>query len=270
MSGRYGDDQIGNIGVFSILHSWISSIYDSKVPLPIGSSEEQPTTSSETMSPVQSPEKLSVKEVETEVSTPTKDEEKNVKSTLTISASLQENIVTYILRVFEQCKLKVAKPDSSSSLKIYNNSVAPTLEDAFPDVTLTEGIRLADSICSMEPSFITKLFTSMKKNLLSKTTRVHPLIYIPLLQFLLNHGDSIVFDLESVFRSFFEEAFNKICKITCKTTEIFVGTNSLVAFETVNFFRKNKLKLLHQTSIFSRYFPPLLKILAWFPKTFNE
>jgi len=41
----------------------------------------------------------------------------------------------------------------------------------------------------------------------------------------------------------------------------------LIAYETLSFCIDNRLKLLNHTTVFSTYFPPILKLYAWFPIT---
>ncbi len=44
----------------------------------------------------------------------------------------------------------------------------------------------------------------------------------------------------------------------------------MIAFDSLYLFLNNKKQLLQYTNVFSLYFPPLFKLLAWFPHTYQR
>ena len=65
-----------------------------------------------------------------------------------------------------------------------------------------------------------------------------------------------MFDVDPIFRSFFHDYLRRYYR------------NNLLAFETLRFCIFNKRKLLTHTNMLSLYFPALLKLVAWHPRSF--
>jgi len=87
-------------------------------------------------------------------------------------------------------------------------------------------------------------------------------VWISLLRFFLDHSNSLPeenrSDIDSQFRLFFEDHFAKNC------------TKALTAMETLRFLIENKERILATTTVFSTYFPPLMKLIAWFPVSYQQ
>eukprot|EP01125_Pyxidicula_operculata_P018637 TRINITY_DN6633_c0_g1_i1.p1 TRINITY_DN6633_c0_g1~~TRINITY_DN6633_c0_g1_i1.p1 ORF type:complete len:681 (-),score=91.62 TRINITY_DN6633_c0_g1_i1:599-2377(-) len=224
---QFTEDQLFNIQSFSMLYSWIHTIYcKNKVVAPN--------------------------------TAPTK-----------IDPELKKSVVAYCLRVIEQSKLT---PDADVGAGFAE----------MKEIIIIEAVRILDLICEIDNEMIPQIFPVIIK--LSNAQRFDQFgptgislsqftsqqqsfqqsqsqgghLYLAVLQFLLNHGEAVVYDSDSIFRNFLEN---------------YVGSkyyNTVISFEILQFFIKNKAKILSTTNLFSTYFPPLLKLFAWNPEYHEE
>jgi len=233
-SQQYSDELISNVHAFSGLYSWLYTIYDSQL----------------------------------KDSTESSSEDKKLNERNSIPNGLKESIITYCQRLIDQSKLKQSNQTNSASnirmgivtqsSPIGNNTISNINEDILPEVCLMECIRIFDLLCLMDNSLVPRLFPVIKKMFNMNSLRSNATIFLALLQYFINHSDVAVYDPEPVFRVFFEEFLSKNY------------TNPVISFEVLTFCMKNRKKLLHSTNVFSTYFPPLLKVFAWNPRTFVD
>lgn len=163
--------------------------------------------------------------------------ENEITETITLNSTFQETIIAYCLRVIEQSKLK------------------PLTPDLMIEATVSEAIHILDLLSSLDPSLVPRLIHQVKKSVTNPTAN-NGTTFLAILQYILNHSEAVVYDLETVFRTFFAEFLN--------------FSNPLVAHSTFEFCVKNRHKLLQNTNVFCSHFPALLKIVAWFPRSFAD
>lgn len=116
----------------------------------------------------------------------------------TIELQLQDTIVSYCLRVIEQSKMK--RPDSK-----------PTQLPDQSDIALVESIRILDVICTIDQQLVARIFPVLKKVLTRSTSKSSCHLILTLLRFFINHSDTVMYDPEPLFRSFFEQYLLKHC-----------------------------------------------------------
>ena len=171
---------------------------------------------------------------------------------LLISIQFRDVISNYCQRVIEQSKL-VPQQDSTIFGKgaWSNNQLA--------EQGLIYAIRILRLLCKIDNQLVPSLFALMKSICNRSSIRVHTGISIELLRFFIDHSEVMMYDPDPIFNIFFQYCLPKN------------HNKALTAFETLTFCNEYKEKLLNQTSIFSKYFPPILKLFCWYPFThFND
>ncbi|XP_031554172.1 AP-5 complex subunit zeta-1-like isoform X2 [Actinia tenebrosa] len=155
---------------------------------------------------------------------------------------LRENACEYCLRVLEQSERRPTKLQDSQIV----------------EAGLLEAILTLDRLCTYEKSLIPKLIEIVRRIYSRVTADMNRWnrVVLAVVQFLLNHGESVVFDPEPACKAVFRTMINA-----------FYFRPSF-AFEVVMFCLDNVEKLCSSTSVFTKYFPNLFKILAWSPRTF--
>jgi hypothetical protein len=151
-----------------------------------------------------------------------------------LSATVQEVIVSYCLRVIDQSKLKPPSQHEPTT------SIRSMLEnESLPIVALTESVKILDLVCLIDPTLVPRLFPTVKKLFTTHLppsqqsgaihTRAQGTVLLSLLQFFVHHSDVVVYDPEPVFRSYFHS---------------YLGShynNPAVAFDTLTFCIDNKV-----------------------------
>ncbi|KAK3738718.1 hypothetical protein QZH41_018082, partial [Actinostola sp. cb2023] len=126
------------------------------------------------------------------------------------------------------------------------------------EASLVEAVLILDVLCKCDKSLVPKLIEIVRRvygqvtSDMSKWKRA----VLPVVQFLLNHGESVVFDPEPA------------CKVLFGTMVNAFYLSSSFSFEVVMFCLDNMEKLCTSTSVFTKFFPNLFKVLAWSPRTF--
>ncbi|XP_022102411.1 AP-5 complex subunit zeta-1-like [Acanthaster planci] len=154
---------------------------------------------------------------------------------------LVEKACEYCLRVIDQCERKPLKFQDQEMMQ----------------ACLIEAVSLLDVLCSLNHFLVAKIFPAIKGvyNHLSGENS-QPRVLLPLLQFFIHHSEMVVYNPIPAYEHFFGEILSSHY------------TNPVIAFDTVMFCRDNLQKLCVDTDILEKFFPNLLKILAWNPRTF--
>lgn len=132
---------------------------------------------------------------------------------------------------------------------------------------------------------VTQIFPVVKRFAINKFnehivrtgSRHAPLAFLETLQFFLDHNEvTTLFDVEPLFRSFIRY-YLRYCSGGggggdavdgsggVAASRVGGGGNEIFAYETLHFCIQNKQKLLTHSSVFSLYFPALLKLACWHP-----
>lgn len=155
---------------------------------------------------------------------------------------LKERTCEYCLRLLEQSERKPSKQQDAILI----------------EACLVEAIYILDTLCCSDKSLIPKLIEIIRRLYGRVTADINKWkrVLIPVVQFLLNHGETVVFDPEPACKTLFGPVLSSYY------------SNASLAFEIVCFCLENLEKLCFSTSILTKFFPNLLKILAWYPRTY--
>ncbi|KAK3580715.1 hypothetical protein CHS0354_005718 [Potamilus streckersoni] len=155
--------------------------------------------------------------------------------------SLVGRSIDYAFRVLDQCERKPKIP-TDAELQM---------------ACLVETVNILDLVCQLDESHIPRVFQEVKR-MYSKLSQdpANARIIIHVLQFTVNHCTALPYDASESFKLFFHKMLTRSF------------SNPAVAFETVLFIRKNLEFLCYETNVLSAYFPSILKILAWNPRSF--
>eukprot|EP00731_Ephydatia_muelleri_P028511 Em0020g155a len=155
---------------------------------------------------------------------------------------LRETVVQYCLRVLDQCERKPPK----------------TSEDDLTVACLYECIAILDIQCTVHRALLSAVLPTCKK-MYTRWTQdptVPPNLLLVMVKFLVRHSDSEVFDIQAPL----ENIFGRVLSLQF--------ANSSFAFDTVEYLLENQEALCYSTTIFTKFFPNFLKILAWAPVTY--
>lgn len=155
--------------------------------------------------------------------------------------SLVTRSVDCCLRLMDQCERK-AKVASDAELQL---------------ACLTEVVTILDLVCKLDTGQIPKVHQEVRR----LHTRLTPdpsysVTILHILQFFLNHSSAVVHDPHEPYNHYFGTVLSQQYK------------DPGIAFDTVVFMCQNLPSLCYSTNVFSRFFPNILKILAWHPRTF--
>jgi len=150
--------------------------------------------------------------------------------------------VQYCLRVIDQCERKPAK----------------AVDEDLIAACLYESILTLDILCSVSRSLTHGVFPTMRKlySRFAQEPLAHGRLLLALVKFFVNHGESEMYDCETPINLFFGQVLS---------TKF---SDPGLAYDTVDYLLENTEGLLVSTNIFKRYFPNIMKILAWAPVTF--
>lgn len=163
-----------------------------------------------------------------------------------INSQFKEVLVSYSSRVVSQSSLE---PLQDSVIAGKGALCNPSL----PDVCLLTALSILDVLSNLDGSVVQHTFNIMKKALSRSRSKSSVPLSLLILSFFLRHCQTILFDLEPAFRSFFEECLPNFY------------TRAVPTFQVLSFCNGHQELLLTHTSVFSSYFPNLLKLFAWFP-----
>jgi len=126
------------------------------------------------------------------------------------------------------------------------------------EACLVEAIYDLDLLCTTDKSLIPKLIEIIRRLYTRVKSDINrwKRILIPVVQFLLNHGETVVLDPEPA------------CQYLLGPVLSSYYANSSLAFDIIFFCLENLRKLSASSTILLKYFPNLFKILAWHPRTY--
>ncbi|XP_043567843.1 AP-5 complex subunit zeta-1 isoform X2 [Chiloscyllium plagiosum] len=149
---------------------------------------------------------------------------------------LREKTFEYCNRLIEQSDRKAIKKSDSELQK----------------ACLIEAMILLDLICRQDPSFVYRAFPVVKAlygRICADSGFAR--VLLPVVQFYLNHSELAAVDSEAIYRHLFTKIPSELYH------------DSMVAFEIVQFCRRNRKKLSENVGIFHKSFPNIFKFLAW-------
>lgn len=155
---------------------------------------------------------------------------------------LREAVLQYCLRVLEQCERKPTK----------------TAEDDLAVACLYECIAILDLQCVLHRPLLSTVFLTCKKMYIrwSQDPSILPNLLLMVVKLLVRHSDYEVFDTQAPLENIFGQVLNSNF------------ANPSFTFDTVEYLLEHQEYLCRTTSIFTKFFPNFLKILAWAPVTY--
>eukprot|EP00117_Sycon_ciliatum_P049570 scpid39477/ scgid4871/ AP-5 complex subunit zeta-1; Adapter-related protein complex 5 zeta subunit len=182
-------------------------------------------------------------------------------------SKLREKAYDYCMRLVDQCD---KKPEKKSDEDLVHSAL---LEVTF----------LLDRLCTNSSTMVPRAFPTIKRIYSRLTSAVQTAqvggggggaaggvagtgavclnncesqLLLALIQFFLNHAETVVYDSDPACSLFFGQVLAQNYHIPS------------VAFSTVAFCVQQREPLFNNTVILSRFFPNLLKILAWSPRSY--
>nr|XP_006817112.1 PREDICTED: AP-5 complex subunit zeta-1-like [Saccoglossus kowalevskii] len=146
---------------------------------------------------------------------------------------LKEKSCEYCLRIIDQCERKPMKAQDGH------------LQHA----CLVEVLSILDILCQQDNTLIARLFPTIKRVYLQIADNMdYPRVHLALIQFFLNHGDTVMYDPQQAYETF----FTKLLSLHY--------LEESAAFDIIMFLQDNLAVLSLQTNIIEKYFPNLLRV----------
>ncbi|XP_046362626.2 AP-5 complex subunit zeta-1-like [Haliotis rufescens] len=160
-----------------------------------------------------------------------------------VFGSLSSRTVDYCFRVLDQCERK-PKVNTDAELQI---------------ACLVEAVTVLDLICELDEGHVPRVHQEVKRLYarVSSEAQYAPIV-LQILQFFVNHSSAVVHDPGDTYLHYFRNVLGRNFH------------DPGVAFDTVRFILRNLETLCHRTKVLSSFFPNILKILAWHPRTFVD
>eukprot|EP00041_Stephanoeca_diplocostata_P027867 m.777511 g.777511 ORF g.777511 m.777511 type:complete len:811 (+) comp23265_c1_seq6:330-2762(+) len=121
---------------------------------------------------------------------------------------------------------------------------------------LLEGIAVLDTLCCIDKTLVSRLLPDFKRleRRCVQSPGSEPLLHLAVLRFFATHGDDVGYDLQPALTAFFGQVLLRH----------FI--TPLVTMEALLFCLDHPDLLM--ASIFEKFFPNILKIIAWAPRTY--
>ena len=125
------------------------------------------------------------------------------------------------------------------------------------EAAAVEAVRILTILCQQDDSLVKKVFPEMKRvhsRFLGKSDGARRL-YPADIQFFVEHFDSMIYNAEELVKSYLSN------------TPVQLHSKSFACFEMLDFCLRNA-EFLQRFPFLSRFFPNLMKIIAWHPRSF--
>lgn len=174
----------------------------------------------------------------------------------TLDDSFRQVVIQVCLRILSQVERDIAS-EKVSYMQLGARYVISDLDwmKEFTEATSMEAVRILDLLCLMDPSLVSRIFPAVKKVYERTANRQSGLVFAAVLQFFVNHGQHVIFDVDPVLHHFFADYVSVRYR------------HQLLAMSTLLFLTTNTSKLLLHTPVFPKYYPAIIKLLAWHPRT---
>ena len=253
-SHDYSEDQLLNVSVFSSLYCWLFYLYQAQL-LEIRKRQSRDDIVS----------KLEHYGLVHDARIPTepRPREPTNKSSLighfTLDEEFREVVISICLRILSQVELDIVR-DGPQQMRLGARYVISELDwmKEFIEGVSMEAVRILDLLCLMDPSLVTRIFPAVKKVYERTANRQSGVVFAAVLQFFVNHGQHVIFDVDPVLHHFFEDYVSVRYR------------QQLLAMSTLLFLTTNTSKMLLHTPVFPKYYPAIIKLLVWHPRTLAE
>ncbi|CAK9094551.1 AP-5 complex subunit zeta-1 (Adaptor-related protein complex 5 zeta subunit) (Zeta5) [Durusdinium trenchii] len=266
----YSEDQLLNVHVFSSLYCWLFYLYQAQLLEARKRQSRDDIVSKlehyglvhgagkDVVSPGSDDDLVSPRrEAQDEAQEP------SVKNPLIghfkLDDGFREVVISICLRVLSQVELDIVR-DGPQQMRLGTRYVISELDwmREFIEGVSMEAVRILDLLCLMDPSLVTRIFPAVKKVYERTANRQSGVVFASVLQFFVNHGQHVIFDVDPVLHHFFEDYVSVRYR------------QQLLAMSTLLFLTTNTSKMLLHTPVFPKYYPAIIKLLAWHPRTLAE
>lgn len=174
----------------------------------------------------------------------------------TMNDSFREVVISICLRVLSQVERDIVL-ENVAQMRLGTKYIVSDLDwiKEFTEATSMEAVRILDLLCLMDPSLVSCIFPAVKKVYERTANRQSGLVFSAVLQFFVNHGQHVIFDVDPVLHHFFVDYVSVRYR------------RQLLAMSTLLFLTTNTSKMLLHTPVFPKYYPAIIKLLAWHPRT---
>ncbi|CAE7210530.1 AP5Z1 [Symbiodinium natans] len=251
----YSDDQLLNVHIFSSLYCWLFYLYQAQL-LEIRKRQSRDDIVSKL-------EHYGLVHGEAPKEVPLNELKKSDKSSLighfTLDEEFREVVISICLRILSQVELDIVR-DGPQQMRLGARYVISELDwmREFIEGVSMEAVRILDLLCLMDPSLVTRIFPAVKKVYERTANRQSGVVFAAVLQFFVNHGQHVIFDVDPVLHHFFEDYVSVRYR------------QQLLAMSTLLFLTTNTSKMLLHTPVFPKYYPAIIKLLVWHPRTLAE
>ena len=251
----YSEDQLLNVHIFSSLYCWLFYLYQAQLL------ETRKRQSRDDI--VSKLEHYGLVHGDAKGDEPHNQPQAGDKSSLighfTLDEEFREVVISICLRILSQVELDIVR-DGPQQMRLGARYVISELDwmREFIEGVSMEAVRILDLLCLMDPSLVTRIFPAVKKVYERTANRQSGVVFAAVLQFFVNHGQHVIFDVDPVLHHFFEDYVSVRYR------------QQLLAMSTLLFLTTNTSKMLLHTPVFPKYYPAIIKLLVWHPRTLAE
>ena len=249
----YSEDQLLNVHIFSSLYCWLFYLYQAQLL------ETRKRQSRDDIVSKLEHYGLVHGESRGAVSEPRPGDKSSLIGHFTLDEEFREVVISICLRILSQVELDIVR-DGPQQMRLGARYVISELDwmREFIEGVSMEAVRILDLLCLMDPSLVTRIFPAVKKVYERTANRQSGVVFAAVLQFFVNHGQHVIFDVDPVLHHFFEDYVSVRYR------------QQLLAMSTLLFLTTNTSKMLLHTPVFPKYYPAIIKLLVWHPRTLAE
>jgi hypothetical protein len=156
---------------------------------------------------------------------------------------------SYCIRIFDQSENYLES--NKNKLEVDKNT---EYNLNLIEAAVWQSVKIINLVCKIKPSLVSNINMRMKQVFERIALKQSGLVFLEILQFFIDNCNLINVDLDYYVSEFF--------KLKLKYNYKY----EILSFTTLEFLYKNKEILNEKTSVFSSFFPLIIKIFATFPK----
>ncbi|CAJ1454391.1 unnamed protein product [Effrenium voratum] len=259
----YSEDQLLNVHIFSSLYCWLFYLYQAQLLQARKRQSRDDIVSKLEHYGLVHGAGMDAQDLPEANQVPEEDSRPRSRSSLighfTLDDHFREVVISICLRILSQVELDIVR-DGPQQMRLGTRYMISELDwmREFIEGVSMEAVRILDLLCLMDPSLVTRIFPAVKKVYERTANRQSGVVFASVLQFFVNHGQHVIFDVDPVLHHFFEDYVSVRYR------------QQLLAMSTLLFLTTNTSKMLLHTPVFPKYYPAIIKLLAWHPRTLAE
>ena len=182
-----------------------------------------------------------------------KESSNKIKNNNFIIKSMFPIILSYCIRIFDQSENYLESNKHMNTVEKHQDFNMTLIE-----ASVLESLKIINLICSLDTTIVSTINMRIMQVYERIALKQSGLVFLEILQFFINNNHLMILDLDHYISLFF--------KIKLK----FNYKYEMLSFATLEFLYMNKDIINQITSVFTVYFPLILKIFATFPKFVNS